>query len=83
VPVFDLKKVQGIPIIMASGVGDLLADIRDVRRLHNELKNEIVFYREYDFGHLTFLVSENMDWLRNDIMNEVKKYYPSTMLICI
>ena len=73
-PAIDLNKVKGIPIIMLGGEGDLLSDIKDVRRLKETLINEIVLYKEYDFGHMTFLIAKDMGWFKTDVIDQIEKY---------
>ncbi len=58
-PVYDLKKIEGIPIALLCGSGDRLASPQDYKWLRDQLMHTLCYYKEYDFGHLGFLIPAN------------------------
>lgn len=62
-PEYNLKKVNKIPIALFGGKDDKLASVEDVEWLREQLDTNVIFYSIYEkMGHLTFLLSKDMDW---------------------
>ena len=57
-PEYDMSKIKDIPIALVGGTTDRLASIADFQEMRDTLHqtNSCVFYKEYDFGHLGFLI---------------------------
>lgn len=41
------------------------------------MKNAVKYYKEYDLGHLSFMVAKDMSYLTTDMMNILTQYHPS------
>lgn len=62
---------------MASGSTDLLADPEDVKILEDLMKKsglENYEFKEYEWGHLGFVISDNLKVLIDDVMAFVEKW---------
>ena len=57
-PMYNMFNIQGFPIALMGGLADKLASPEDFRMLRNQLHstNSCVFYKEYDYGHVAFLI---------------------------
>jgi hypothetical protein len=53
-----LNKIRDLPIALLGGSTDLLASKSDFRDLRDNLfrTNSCIFYKEYEYGHLGFLI---------------------------
>jgi len=65
---------------MFVGVNDELASYKDSVWLHEELQNgygnnpkPVVYYKEYDAGHYTFIVGKDMSYM-DDVVELLAKY---------
>jgi hypothetical protein len=63
-PEFDLSNIKDIPIALFCGTEDLLSSPGDYKVLARVLQdnNSCVFYKEYDMGHLAFLIPNIMNY---------------------
>jgi hypothetical protein len=65
-PQYDLKKINGIPIVLLAGKEDNFSCIDDVRWLESELGENVVYYKEFDeMGHFSFLMSKDIEWFHS------------------
>jgi hypothetical protein len=62
---------------MFVGKGDELADTTDNQWAYGQMKNAVKFYKEYDMGHLTFMIAKDMSYLTTDVMNILRQYHPA------
>ena len=69
-PDYDLSKITGFPIAMLCGKEDLLANPVDYHELREQLEStdSLPFFKEYDMGHLGFLVPNSMTHI-NDMLD--------------
>jgi hypothetical protein len=76
-PLIPIQNLQGkVPIAMFVGQKDELADPIDNEWAYGQMEKAVVFYHEYNLGHLSFLVAEDMSYFTVDAMNLIKKYSP-------
>jgi len=76
-PLIDISKLEGkVPIAMFVGLGDELADTTDNEYARDLMGNAVVFYHEYNLGHMSFLVAKDMSFFTVDAMTIIKKYNP-------
>jgi hypothetical protein len=73
----SLRTFSDMPIALLCGSTDKLASPHDYMWLREELvaNNNCIYYKEYDFGHLAFLMPENKTIL-HDIFALVQRYNP-------
>ena len=77
-PAIPLDNINGFPIAMLAGTEDKLAHIDDVRWLKDVMarQDSLMFYEEYKFGHLAFLIPNNLK-VYQDIVNLLKTFNPA------
>ena len=56
------------------GTSDELADPTDVDWLAKELKEHVIFYKQYNMGHMTFAIGKDMSFFNVDALNILKQY---------
>lgn len=66
-PHYNLKNI-GFPVAIFYGTDDDLADPKDVAWLHDQIKDQVVHYEEYPFGHDTFVNGKNMTYFSTTVM---------------
>ena len=64
-PQIDLLKINGIPIAMMVGKADLLGDVTDALWLKDQLRDNVFFYKEYQYGSTSFYVAKDMNYLED------------------
>ena len=63
--VYNLKNIKNIPIVLLGGKEDKLANEDDVKWLIEELKETVIYFEIFEkMGHLTFLLSKDMEWFK-------------------
>ncbi len=68
-PEYDLKNIRNIPIALFGGKEDKLASEEDVEWLREQLDTNVIFYSIYEkMGHLTFLLSKDMNWFNDALV---------------
>jgi len=68
-PMYDLKNID-MPVYLFGGTADKVSVPVDYYRLHRELpKSEL---KEYDLGHMTFVIAEDMGWF-SDVLAVLEK----------
>ena len=72
-PDVPLEKYN-LPTALVAGTYDKLADVTDIRWLHEQIKDKVVFYEEYPLGHVSFVIAKDMSWFTNDVVNLIAKY---------
>lgn len=58
---------------MFVGDKDELADVADNQWAKTQLQNSLVYYKEYNLGHLTFMVANDMSYFQ-DVLQVLAKY---------
>ena len=73
-PRIPLAEMKGsVPIAMFVGQKDELADTIDNEWAYSEMGSDVVvFYNEYNLGHLSFLVADDMSFFTVDALNLLK-----------
>lgn len=61
---------------MFVGQADELADTTDNEWAHSQMERAVVYYHEYNLGHLSFLVGKDMSFFTVDAMYLLNKYQP-------
>ena len=76
-PEISLQTFSDLPIALFCGAGDKLASPHDYMWLRDELvlQNNCVFYKEYDFGHLAFLMPADKTMF-HEMFALIKRYNP-------
>ena len=66
-------------IAMFVGSLDKLATVEDNRLLREQLEvgANVVFYREYELGHLSFVLARDMTWFKEDVVRILKTHATS------
>mmetsp|Transcript_18890 Transcript_18890/g.16737 ORF Transcript_18890/g.16737 Transcript_18890/m.16737 type:complete len:387 (+) Transcript_18890:34-1194(+) len=72
-PLIDLSNISGVPISMFVGTTDLLGDPEDNLWLKQQLGNNVVQHRVYDYGHITFFIGKEVGYLQ-DLVNDLRRY---------
>ena len=75
-PVINLKNIKSVPIGLFVGKLDVLATIKDNRWAKTQLKT-LKFYREYNLGHLGFMIGKDMTYFSDDVMKMLNVYHPA------
>jgi lysosomal acid lipase/cholesteryl ester hydrolase len=77
-PAIPLVNIQDFPVALFAGSEDKLAHISDVRWLKELLERQksLCFYEEYKFGHLSFLLPNNLKHFQ-DIVSLIQRYNPT------
>ena len=57
------------PISIFSGSHDLIAVPEDTVWTTAQFKDQIVFQKEYELGHLSFIIAKDMSYFTNDVMS--------------
>ena len=72
-PAYDLSSIYGVPIALLCGSKDQLSSPGDFRWLRDQLGQTLCYYKEYDFGHLGFLIPPDKR-IFFDILELVKRH---------
>ena len=73
-PEIDLQSISGVKIIVIAGTLDRLAPIEDSKWLRDQLRNNVIFYKEYELGHTSFLIAKDMSFI-NDTITVIKSHF--------
>lgn len=77
-PEIPIQNISKVPIAMFVGQKDELADTADNQWAHEKMGDKAVkFYKEYNLGHLSFLVANDMSFFTTDVMNILRQYHPA------
>jgi hypothetical protein len=63
----NISLIHDMPIVMISGTRDLLTTVADTRWQLSQLNHTIVFYQEYELGHLTYFTHKDMGYFKDVI----------------
>lgn len=74
-PEFPLSSITGVPIAKFTGDSDELGDCDDNEWLSEQIKDSLVFDKVYKYGHLTFFIGKQMDYLE-DMKTLLEQYHP-------
>ena len=73
IPIYDVSKIEGVPIIICAGLKDRLVNFNDTRWLRDELNNTLFSYHEFALmGHGSFIVSNDIVWF-NAVLKDIYK----------
>ena len=73
-PIVDISSIRDVPIALMVGEYDKLVPIHDSRWIRDNLDtNALKFYKEYKYGHLSFLAAKNI-WYLNDVQKLLNEY---------
>jgi len=76
-PEIDLGSIEDAKIAIFTGTEDELSDLGNSRWIKRALKKEnLVFYKEYELGHLSFMVGKDMSYFTKDAMAVLKMHHP-------
>jgi hypothetical protein len=73
-PLIDLQNIKTVPIGMFVGTSDQLATVDDNRWAKTQLSS-LKFYKEYQLGHLSFMIAKDMSYF-NDVFAMLNEYHP-------
>jgi lysosomal acid lipase/cholesteryl ester hydrolase len=74
-PHIAIENIQGkVPIAMFVGAMDELADAIDNEWAYSQMSKAVVFYHEYNLGHLSFMVAKDMSFFTVDAMAIISKF---------
>ena len=59
---------------MLGGTLDLLADEKDVDWTYGQLKDTVIYYKQYYLGHMSFLMAKDMSFFTKDVMAILNHY---------
>lgn len=77
-PEIGIQNISKVPIAMFVGQKDELADTTDNHWAHDKMGDKAVkFYKEYNLGHLSFLIANDMSYFTTDVMNILRQYHPT------
>ncbi len=71
-PEYDFSKISGNKIISITGTTDLLASPKDTQWLEEQLGDNIIFKKEYELGHMSFLLAKDMTFI-HDVLEVLKE----------
>ena len=71
-PEYNLKNISGAKIIIIAGTLDRLAPIEDSQWLRDQFESNVIFYKEYELGHTSFLIAKDMSFI-NDTIDVLKR----------
>ena len=66
-PAFDLSNIN-FPVAIFSGSQDNFANAKDVIWLSHQLSYNLLFHKEYNQSHMSFVLAKDMSWFRKDAM---------------
>jgi len=58
-PIYDLSKIDKVPIALFCGSTDRLASPEDYKWLKGQLLKTLCYFKEYSLGHMGFLMPPN------------------------
>ena len=65
------------PVAMFVGTEDELADVTDTRWMRDQLGKNVIFYKELQMGHLSFMVGKSAEWFKTDGFTLMKDHLPT------
>ncbi|CAI2369890.1 unnamed protein product [Moneuplotes crassus] len=71
-PKVDLKAIKDTKIIQIVGTADHLSPVEDNLWLKSELGSNVVFYEQYFLGHTSFLLANDMQFMK-DVLHQFEK----------
>ena len=76
-PEYNLGAIK-VPLAIFGGSDDALAYPKDVEWAYTQMQNTTELFQILDnFDHTTFILSRNMDYFKNDVMNFLNKHNPN------
>ena len=66
-PLIDMLHVKSMPIALFVGTGDKLATVEDNKYLRSSLGKNLQLYKEYNMGHLSFMIGKDMGYVKDMI----------------
>lgn len=76
-PLIDLSKIHSVPIALLCGKTDVIVPIQDSHWTRDHLNKDVIaFYKEYDYGHITFCTGKDMNYIE-DVDRLLRQYSKS------
>lgn len=72
-PEYNITQIHGAKIIHLVGALDRLSPIEDNMWLRDQLKDNIIYFKVYPIGHMSFLLARNMSFLY-DTLAVIEQY---------
>lgn len=72
----NLKKKKDIPIAIFAGLSDLLVEPNDTQWIKDQLYEDLVYYKEFNLGHMSYLTAKDMSYFSENVIDLVKAYHP-------
>lgn len=72
---FPIQNIT-VPVALFTAKGDLMTTLEDVAWTRKQMENTIIYYKEIDGGHATFLVGLDMTYFTVDVMDLLRMYMP-------
>jgi pimeloyl-ACP methyl ester carboxylesterase len=72
-PLFNLSNIKGVPTALLVGKTDLLGVPEDNEWLREQLGSNIVSYKTYDYGHITYFIGKDMKYL-GDVVTLLRSF---------
>ena len=63
-----------VPTALFSGSLDRLASPEDVAWTKEQIGDNVVFAKEYELDHFSFVIAKDMSYFTNDVMNVINQY---------
>ena len=68
-PEIPIQNIKRVPIAMFVGKKDELATDTANQWARDTMKDVVKFYKEYELGHLSFVVGKDMSYFTTDVLN--------------
>ena len=62
-----MNHVKDMPMALFVGTGDRLADVQDNKWLRSALGKNLLLYKEYNMGHLSFMIGKDLSYVQDMI----------------
>ena len=72
-PAYNLSLLD-FPIAIFGGKLDKLVDPKDVDWTYQQLQKTVIFYQQYELGHMSFAIARDMTWFTQDVMDILNHY---------
>lgn len=79
-PLVPIEKFN-VPTALFSGSLDKLADPVDVAWMHEQIKEHVVFAKEYHLDHFSFVIAKDMSYFTEDAVNVIQQYNPTNHIL--
>ena len=75
-PLYPMENFKNIPIALLGGLLDEMGTPTDVQWTYDTLKpnGNVVFYKQYQLGHMSFIIAKDMSFFSVDTVNLLNQY---------